>query len=277
MARRERTNTPEFHQKRIIKLASNTEINRWWSARRHMLQAFGKPDYWIFTRGLRAHYDPLFCKGLQSAGFGSNILDALKNIPRGKNEKIVVLEDGPGVGNFLSDLKKELNTAGIPSKTVALAANHIEDLRNRLVAGEIDELHEGFSEDQVPKEKSIHAYFAVQSSPSYTIPQFRKDLLLKYAYALKPGGLMLIGFTYRKSMPQPAHELMRPTLLSQVIFGTITSKLRRRKGVTFEQERRGVETAFEKRGFFARFYNTNEAESISRKIPNWSLIVRREK
>ena len=116
--------------------------------------------------------------------------------------------------------------------------NAVNDLISLEKKREIDEVVLGPAENFIP-EKPFDAIISLFGSIHYTLSSLRKEHLLKFAYSLKKGGLMLIGF---EPLEEPFSTAMR----------------------------KGIERSFAKRGFEAEFFLTKD--SI---LPYWILFVKR--
>jgi len=127
-----------------------------------------------------------------------NIEDALLKIPRKKGKPLRIIEDGPGKGIFLSQIKHLLTKKGIKSITTGLAFRNNSKLKAALKAGEIDYIKTGPAELFVPKEP-VDAIFSMCGSLNYAKEGMEITHLMKFAQCLKKGGLMMIGGTNLKS------------------------------------------------------------------------------
>ena len=151
----------------------------------------------------------------------------LELIMRG-DKNPVIIEDGAGRGAFLHAIKPKLKRLGISPKTIALAlpaegSLTTDILKLREESGSIDKVVLGPAELFVPKEKA-NVIISLVGSMNHTIDEYRKDNLLKFAYSLKRGGLMMVAF---------AKDTHGPGFLE------------------------GVKRSFYKRGFDAEFYDFN--------------------
>lgn len=195
---------------------------------------------WINNRKFKK-YRTVFEPGLKLMGIGQNIIDAFARIPRKNNRKLIVLEDGAGEGNALVNLKKLLTRTGIPSKTIGLSLGANPELIKKKQAGLIDELVIKPGELFVPK-KPVDVIISNFGSIEYAWRGLRKDHILKLAYSLRKGGIMLIGINlgvYGKSI-------------------------------------KGIETAFVKRGFNAKFFITPEKASMQYPtLPPFTFVIQR--
>lgn len=184
-------------------------------------------------------YDALF-----SQATGKPLVNALAEIPRKNNRPLVVLDDGAGhAGNFLIRLKHKLNAKGIPSKTIAVSLEPSFSLKEARKMNEIDLLRRVPAEFFVPKEP-VDAIFSLYGSVHWTLNSLRKTHLLKYAFSLRKGGIMLVGFS-------PLHETS-PKFFS------------------------GIEKAFAKKGFKAEIKKIyDELYFFQFSIPSHVLFVKR--
>ena len=151
---------------------------------------------WPDNRKYNKHYNAFFGEGLGKF-FGKTgpmtIGEAFASVPRQKNRPFVLVEDGAGKGFGLSGAVRDLEKRGVPVHSVALAYNPHPTLLKRTAIGRIKEVSAGTAEAWVPRQK-IDGLISVFGSIHYTMPQARKDHLLKFATSLNKGGIMLVGF-----------------------------------------------------------------------------------
>jgi hypothetical protein len=204
----------------------------------------GEEIYWWNNRSYARSYNPFFSFGLYQAGFGTSILDALQRIAKPR-QIMRLLEDGAGEGVFLGELKQRLSAIGISTETTALSLASNEKLSEKKKSGKIDNIRIGNAEFFIPA-KPFDAIFSLYGSINYADPGIQKEHLLKFAHSLKRNGLMLVGL----DIELPGFR------------------------VSFLDE---ITRAFEKQGFFARFYKYSEDRSEKRTLPHWILIVKRLK
>ena len=224
--------------------------------------------HWKAERGF-LHYNTLFSSGLQSMRLGRGLIEALVRIPRGKGRPLEVLEDGPGIGIFLSELKFFMNAEGVKTVTTGVGVHHVKELKEAEKEGKIDKVVRMFGEFYLPR-KPVHAIFSVNGSILYTTGALRKDTLLKFASALRKGGVMMVGFEFvEKRTPK--------SYLSQVMDTGFSENPIEERRMPIEKEMRGIERALQKRGFRAQFHPIHQALVKTYSIPNWTLIIKRER
>ncbi len=199
-------------------------------------------------------------------GLGKPLVTAFVEVPRGKDQPFRLLDDGAGEGVFAEEIGAELGKAGINCHTTALTLHENPALSARHSRGEISEVVVGPAERFVPK-RPFHAIVSMIGSTSYTLSPVRKEHLLKFAYSLAPGGLLLAGF-------EVATEAAKALTPGNIPFGFSRRPKRGRK-MPLETEMRGIERAFDKRGFDARFVEYPEVARQIDRVPRWMLIVRR--
>ncbi|MEW6295312.1 MAG: hypothetical protein AB1467_03370 [Candidatus Diapherotrites archaeon] len=185
---------------------------------------------------------------------GTTIVEALAKMQRKKGKPLIILEDGSGTGRALEELKLRLLEKKVPNKTIALSLFPDDALMARKAGGKIDEVIIGPAEHYVPK-KPVDAIISTRGSIAYTAPFIRKDHLLKFAYSLKKGGIMMVNFEVPKELKPTKKESF------SIQF----------KKIDFQSTLKGIERAFEKRGFKAKFYPQTET------LNTYILIVRRIK
>ena len=261
-AKTARSKGPAYYRDRVRSL-SLVEKRRWQAHTgfSKMMEALGRAGRksWTMTRGY-AEYNPFFRAGLGKF-FGAqeplDIASALKKIPRSKNRPLVVVEDGAGEGVFLEQLKKELASKNVPSKTTALVLSEPDGfpLSKRHKAGLVDSVVAGQAEFFVPEGK-VDAVVSFYGSLHYTMFDAKKDHLLKFAHSLRKGGIMMIGFE-QSSLFKLSDNLDQARAQMQKHSGALVR-------------------AFEKRGFRARVYKSHVREQEREpKIPAYMLIVQR--
>lgn len=121
----------------------------------------------------------------------------LSNMAKRKKRPLRVTDDGAGYGYFLSSIKQKLSRAGVQTVTTAIVrradSKEIVFRNEGLDENEkIDEIYRGNAETYLPKEKQ-DAVFSLFGSPEYSMKEFKKQILLKYAYSLNRGGVAAIG------------------------------------------------------------------------------------
>ncbi len=200
---------------------------------------------WLNNRSFD-DYNAVFNHGLNEMGLGNNIADALRKIQKKNNRRLLVLEDGPGRGNFLVSLKELLTRIRVPSKTTGLSLGINFELIKRKNKGLIDELEIKPGEFFVPK-KQADVIISNFGSVEYVVNSIKKDHILKLAFSLRKGGIMLAGFNF----------------VNTNNLGSIAMK--------------EIETAFIKRGFNAKFFETSKEVQREQfnNAPPYILIVHR--
>lgn len=210
-------------------------------------------------------YNRTFENGFKSflkLGPTANFADALSTIHK-SNQPMRILDEGAGRGYFLAELKEILKKRGIKTITTALTLHNNPELENSRRAGMINEVVVGNAEFFVPK-KPFDAIFSMYGSLGYTLPQLRKEHLLKFAYSLRRGGIMMVGFKFK-------YEGIELSDVNRGLSGNPKKQRDISKGLSLENEMEGIERTFEKRWFDAKFYSVEGTRSM----PNWMLIVRR--
>ncbi len=213
------------------------------------------------------HYDTFFSAGLRKMGLGNDIADAVSRIPRGRKKPLDVLEDGPGSGIFLGEFKEYLKEKGIDTHTTGVDFHYADTLKQMQKYGKIDKVVHGIAEFFTP-EKRYHAIFSMMGSVHYTINAFRKDQLLKFASALRKGGIMMVGFQIGNAKEPGA-------FLRMDITDGLSPKPKENRRMPIEKEMEGIEKAFVKRGYAAKFLKFDEKIGARYNLPNWMLIVKR--
>lgn len=150
-----------------------------------------KSKEWPIYRGYKEYSDH-FNHGINKHGLGTSILDFLKKRFRQTKETVSVLDLGCGEGNFLSEIKQMLKSEKIPSKTESLSlvdniseknSSHI-DKRNII---------------PVIEHKSTKKYDLIvdlNGAINMELETIRRELVLKYAYSLKPEGILVMNVIY---------------------------------------------------------------------------------
>ncbi|VVB75100.1 Uncharacterised protein [uncultured archaeon] len=146
---------------------------------------------WDDGRNYANHYSPFFSFAL-SKFLRTNVTDMAGGVANlvGK-PTIQVLEDGVGRGAFLSEFKPILWKLGLKAQTTGL---YVERKNPRLekARGQIDELQRGLAEYYVPKKK-FDLFVSLAGSIQETLPAHQVNKILKFASAMNPRGLMLVG------------------------------------------------------------------------------------
>ncbi|MBS3061162.1 MAG: hypothetical protein J4215_01105 [Candidatus Diapherotrites archaeon] len=220
---------------------------------------------WEASRGL-SEYNLFFGNALKRFFYARRSLDIAAAFSKiaSLHRPFRVLEDGPGEGFALSDLKKALTKQGIKSHVIGLAAHHLDSLRELKREREIDDVISSKAEFFLPKER-VDAVISVFGSTSYTLRALRKNVILKFVYSLNRNGLLLMGF----------HFSSRSETRLATISGGLSEQPVRNRTLSVEQEMKGIERAFEKQGFKARFFPVSSHRRVVDLAPNWVLIVQR--
>jgi|GEM_PF-3802288 len=194
------------------------------------------------------HYDFLFG---EVANDGKSLLSWLKELyikQKGKNKDYVmgILEDGSGKGKFMFELAMKLAMLGIKFRSTAMSLDKNPDLDKMKQGHLIDEVLYGPAEYQVLKPKSQDVIVSLAGSLFHTGQILKKDLLLKFAYALKENGQMFVGF----GINPISHDLGMRGGLSP----TQNKELNKD---TLDKQMQNIKTALLKRGFKTEFYDAN--------------------
>ena len=238
---------PKFYRDRIRKLRKTSP------GKKSLTYAIGHRRE---NRGYR-EYNFLFRKAL-----GGSIIEALIALGR---KSLEIIDDGAGDGRFLKEIKKKLSKAGIKSRTIALSLGGNENLALKRKLNHIDELKLGSAEDFLP-EKPADAIFSFLGSISYVEDLVRKEHLLKFAHSLKKGGIMMVGFELQTERRESKHG---------IIARGLSRNPKQYQEIESETEMKGIEKAFYKQGFDAKFSRSNILTQQG--YPNWVIIVRRVK
>lgn len=249
---------------------------------RHRMLYEAEGFQWWETRRDYEHYDLLFRGCIRqffgetanriSEGGNRELAEHLAyRIPRNKRMPLEILDEGAGEGVFSSELKEKLRELGVDARITATTLEQPSEGASRLALEKlkrekkIDKLVLGYGELFEPKQK-YHAIFSMLGSINYTINPFRKDTLLKFAYSLKRGGLLIVGFTYGRAEGGAERTGV------EAIAGTLGEKQGTKIDVRKEKE--GIERAFQKRGFRAKFFEPIVGR-LRFGLPNMALIVQR--
>lgn len=263
---------PAHYQQRIIDKVRGSDKTRKDLINRHLrLKKCARPgfDQWTHDRSYNI-YNAAFGPFLADFGLRNDILDSLLLIRRGKKTPLRIFEEGPGEGVAVSKLKQMLSSRRIRARTTVVDMNYKDVLGERKLIGGIDDVVRKKAEFFYPKEKQ-HAIISLFGPTHYTISDLRKDHVLKLAHSLKPGGVMMVGFsvetplnkkdiewregTYNPGVEQKAisNARERASRSLNIPFG-LSEDPHPLRNVHLKQEMDGVERAFAKRGFKARFY-----------------------
>lgn len=262
--------TPEFYVNRIIKRNAKREYLRCLE-RRH--SEYSNKRFVEGHRGLEYH-DMLFAEvpslSKQPAKQVRTVLQLLRelSLKHPKSYVLDILEEGTGEGQFFRELIPKLAEAGIKARATGMNLTENERLRLLQRAGFIDNLVIGPAEYHAPKPKSYDVIFSLMGSIYYTKQVFRKDLLLKYAYALKEHGEMYVAF----SIVELDAEFGPKGGLSPNQSSNLDSEI-------IKKQMEDITTAFRKRGFIAEFYSVDklvsERERDETYTPDYVLKVNR--
>jgi hypothetical protein len=166
---------------------------------------------WLFDRDYYRNYNPFFRQGLGRFFGRQEAMDiheafriiAAENGSGTKRNPFRILEDGAGHGIGLAGLNEELSRMGITTHTTALTLKTNPQLEKLKQEGAISEIVPGLAEFYIPK-KPFDAIISVAGSMTHTPNRITKEHLLKFAYSLKRGGIMLVDFhpgqLYSKNM-----------------------------------------------------------------------------
>jgi hypothetical protein len=193
--------------------------------------------------------------------FKKEIHEVLKDIYDKNRRPLHVVVDGGGrEGIFPSALKTKLNQLNVPSNITVISLKAAKELKDAKTRGEFDVLREGEAEFFVPEQK-IDVVISLFDSIHYTMDELRKSHILKYAYSLNKGGIMMVGFGFqdhRSVLPRkrlPAEPVPEEELIA---------------------ERKGIKRAFKKKGFEAEFYdNVFPVMRGVPTMPRFVLVVKR--
>lgn len=193
---------------------------------------------WITSRGFSI-YNEIF-----HTCTGKDLLNKLVELAIKLRRPLRVLDDGAGVGRFLQYTKKELLARGVKTITTAVALEPQPELRTMHAEGTLDKLHIGLAETFLPEEKQ-DVIFSVFGSIEYTLPEFKRRILLKYSHSLNKGGFAVVGV----QLGFHSNEEGRANAFKSAVVNS-----------------------FAKQGFFAQFYNYEDSDP---NIPKDILFIRR--
>ncbi len=166
--------------KKLLKIHKETDAIKDWPINRTYLE---------YTQNLE--------HGVKKHKLGSNFVDFLKKRHLKTKESISVLELGCGEGHFLAGLKKRLNENLIPSKVEGISLVDNTTIENKK---HIDRIKSIPVTEHIATKKYdliVDFYGAIYFSFS-NIVNFKKEIILKYAYALKKGGVLIFNVEYMK-------------------------------------------------------------------------------
>ena len=187
---------------------------------------------WEVARGVY-DYSLLFEKII-----GESLLDFLTTLAKRK-KRLSILDDGAGLGRFLSGIKAELKKRQVDVDTSAVVLE-----KKQFFSEDIDNTHIGPAQFFLP-DKKYDVIFSYYGSIHYTDELGHdtiKHMLPKYANVLNHGGVLLIGGN----------------------FIGIRTEL-------FEQ----MKIAFQKQGFQITFMSNNLSSIRDRGEPSDILMIRR--
>jgi SAM-dependent methyltransferase len=149
---------------------------------------------WPINRGYK-EYSAFFNYGINKHGLGKSIFDFLRKRFEKTKETVSVLDLGCGEGNFLSEIKQQLSSEKIPSKTESLS-----------LVDNISEQNKSFIDKknimQATEHKLTKKYDLIvdlNGAINMELETIRKELLLKYSYSLKKGGVLVLNVIFNKS------------------------------------------------------------------------------
>ncbi len=191
---------------------------------------------------------------------GRKLISDLKSIYQKKRAPLKIVDDGAGNGFLLSTLKEILLKYGIPCITVAmtLKSNYFLDFYKK--HGFIDRIETGAAEFKKP-EIGADVIFSITGSVNYTLPEIRKNHVLKLAHSLGEHGFLFITFGFETD--------------EYSIKGGLSSKPKR-AGIDTLTYFEGIRNALKKQGFESKFHAERDQRLID-STPNWSLVVTRQK
>ncbi|MFA6268717.1 MAG: class I SAM-dependent methyltransferase [archaeon] len=156
---------------------------------------------WPMKRSLKDHYNPIFAPALaqffKSPSRIGLVEILLRNLPRKKSSTLEILEDGAGEGIGLAKIVEQTKASGIKVNATALtmAKNSVLEERARASGFKVVT---GPAELFVPKKK-MDLIISLFGSIYFNATNFRgiylaKDNLEKFAYSLKPNGVLMVAF-----------------------------------------------------------------------------------
>ncbi len=210
--------------------------------------------------------------------FGHKTPLTLENVAKAlapKTRPLRVLDDGAGFGLALARLKEKLQKQGIQTHTTAVVLRPHKKLSELHAKRRIDHVHAGLSEFFDPK-KPQDLILSIRGSMLTTLPEFRKDLLLKYCHSLAKGGVLVMEFPVQQK-PEEFDVLETEQDPSRELE-TISTRLSARSNAAslkpMKEEMHAIEKSFSKRGFNARFI---EVPPFGATKQTFVLIVQRQR
>lgn len=208
-----------------------------------------------------AFYNTVFEHGLRQMNLGENLIDALARL-KPSREQLRILEDGAGKGVALSQIKQELEKKGVQTHTTALTLVADWQLKKRYQTLAVDELVEGMAEDYSPKH-SLSAIVSVFGSATYTLPEARRDHILKFVHSLSPRGLFLMCF-YLDPAPKKG------------VITSLSPNQKNRRPADTPKQMGAIRQSLQKQGFRAEFFPfQTKRREVGIYYPNTILIVQR--
>jgi len=260
---------------RIRKKLGNPEVSSRFeteheSVRVRNLNRYG-PGGWTTGRSYGKYRD-FFDDGLAKTRMGTDFLGFIAGVPH--DGRFIVHEYGPGQGEALERIGRELRVRGLPASTRAIDSFPHRDLVERHKRGAINDLSIERAELFRPEEQA-HAVIDVLGPMNYVIPELRRDYFLKTAHSLAPGGVMLVGFNEALlSRPEDSPAYRRGVVGG--LFGRRRMWSALFPGAQFEGDVRLAEWALKRAGFEARFFRYGKpGERHGWDFPERGLILRR--
>ena len=265
MKKAKNLNAAKYRIERLkSRIRSNKQTAASWQAYEEELREMSIRQAWHRDR-LYEEYDVIFRGGLSDFfGKKTTIRNVFLMLSNGGKKEITILEDGAGDGKFLSTAKQNLTREGIKCRTIALSLHKNQKLKEAEKRGLIDKAVKGMAEFYLPK-KPVSMVVALFGSTAYTLQSLRKDHVLKFALSLEKGGIMMVGFRFFSG------KISRLDVISKGLSAYPIDERR----LDIETEMAGVERAFQKKGFRAKFYKFNNY--MLEAPPNYILIVQRER
>ncbi len=230
-----------------------------WRETKDKLEWYSHRDFptkrtrWESQRSYTKHYNPYFGPALAKflgKSPSTSLADCIASIHKGKGP-IRILDDGAGKGLALASLKKKLSQKGIQTETTALTFESDPGLEARQRKGRIDRIVQGRAEFFAP-EKPVDAIISLYGSIWYAPKSSMKDHFLKFAFSLKKGGVILVGFDPIFNFKPTARLRGNPEKIVQ-----------------------GIVKALEKRGFKAKVFKRPES-LFKENLPHQILIIQRK-
>jgi len=150
---------------------------------------------WINNRSLR-----MYDRYLRLMFKDKNIINFIEN--KFHNKKVIrVLDDGMGKGLFLSELKDNLNkkfkliTTGTTIDPYELKRNNINKNIDNIILQDTSQFRIKNNLLTVVPEIKQDLIVSLYGAYQYTLPEIRKEVLLKNAFLLNNGGYMFIVYS----------------------------------------------------------------------------------